>query len=144
MRPGWLARLPSVHPCGYNWRKMAQSGVSAKQQRAIVALLDPRNSTQEAAARAAGVGYRTLQRWLTEPAFVHALRQAEGQAVDAATRRLLSLQSVAISVFGRVLTDKDIAPSVRLRAAQQVIDFSIRLTELRSIEERLTALENRL
>jgi len=111
----------------------------ANKTRAIAALLTARN-VQEA-AKLAGVSERTLSRWLAEPGFRAGLLTAEGDAIDAATRRLLTLQQAAIDTLEQVLGDVGAGPGVRLRAAQAVLEHMLRLREQRTTEERLTALE---
>jgi hypothetical protein len=119
---------------------MAKNGISAKQKRAIAALLTTRDA--RAAAKQANVGERTLYRWLAEDdAFKRALSKAEGRAIDAAARRLISLQGTAIDTLKNVLDDAEASATVRLRAAQAVLDYLLKLRELRNIEQRLTALE---
>lgn len=113
--------------------------MASRQARAIAALLQARNLAE--AAHMAGVSGKTLARWMAEPAFRAALLDAEGQAIDAATRRLVALQAGALDVLEAVLSDTSAAPGVRLRAVQAVLDNLVRLRELRSIEERLAALE---
>lgn len=94
------------------------------------------------AASSIGVGERTLFRWLTEPAFKLALSAAESDLLDAATRRLLTLQDDAIGAFESLLAEDSAASdTVRLRAASAVLDHLLKLRELRDIEQRLTALE---
>jgi hypothetical protein len=114
--------------------------LTPRQRRSIAALLSERDV--KAAALAANVGARTLYRWLDDPLFRLALSYAEGEAIDAATRRLLAMNDPAISVLNWVLADKANPPAVRLRAAQTVVDYFLKLRELRSIEERLSNLEN--
>ena len=63
------------------------------------------------------------------------------QAIDTATRRLLQLQDPAVDALGDILKDPDAAPTVRLRAATSVLDYLIRLRELRNVEARLLTLE---
>ena len=76
---------------------MAGNGtLSAKQTAAIAALLDPAYSSVTAAAAAANVPLRTMHRWFGDEAFVTALRQAEGAALDAATMRLVSVVTPAV------------------------------------------------
>ena len=124
---------------------MADSGsaggkLTPKQERAIRALLEHK-SVGEAAA-SIGVGERTLYRWLADPTFRQALSAAEGDLLDVATRRLLSLQDAAISTFAGMLSDdNEASATVKLRAAQAVLDYLLKLRELRDIEQRLTALE---
>lgn len=111
----------------------------ARQVRAISALLSHR--TQVEAAEAAGIGERTLATWLTQPEFQAALRAAEGTAIDAAVREMLSLQGDAIDVLAGLMNDVEIKGSVRLRAAQITLDNLLRLRELRNVESRLARLE---
>jgi hypothetical protein len=95
-----------------------------------------------AAAELAKVGARTLYRWLAEDgAFKVALAAAEGVAIDAATRRLLGLQESAIGTLEGVLNDDDASAHARVRAAGMVIDYLLKLRELRNVESRLAALE---
>ena len=125
------------------WRTMAQNGtLNAKQTAAIVALLDPANGSTVAAAKAAGVPLRTMNRWLQEDsAFVAQLRQAEGAAIDQSVRRLISVSAAADSTIVSIMSNRDNPPGVRLRAAALVKESLVRLRELRNIESRLAALE---
>jgi hypothetical protein len=120
---------------------MADNGIdlTTRQQRTIAALLAARNVRE--AAKQVKVSERTVYTWLAEPVFRAALYEAEGHLIDAATRRLLQHQDVALTVILTIMADEEIAPSTRLRAAIAIIDFMLKLRELRSIEQRLTALE---
>ena len=120
---------------------MAENGskLSAKQHRALSALLTSKSVAEAAAAT--GLGERTIYRWLTDPAFRQALSAAEGDLIDAATRRLLTLQGTALDTLEAVLGDEDASAGVRIRAAQMVLDHLLKLRELRDIEQRLQALE---
>jgi len=113
--------------------------LTPKQSRAIPALMTARNVGE--AAKAANVAERTLYRWLGDPAFRLRLNEAEGEAIDTATRRLLQLQDPAIDALSDVLQDPGTSPTARLRAATAVLDYLIKLRELRNIEARLLALE---
>jgi hypothetical protein len=116
------------------------SQLNTKQRRAIAALLSTRDVP--AAAALAKVGERTLYRWIAEDdAFKLALVAAEGAAIDAATRRLLGLQESAIATLEGVLNDPDASHTARVRAAGMVIDYLLKLRELRNVESRLAALE---
>ena len=119
---------------------MADNGsLSARQQRAIAALLECRSVAEAAAS--AKVGERTLYRWIAEDqAFKTALSQAEGELLATTTRRLLGLQGQAIETLESLLSRAE-SEGVRLRAAQVALELSLKLREQVSIEQRITALE---
>lgn len=119
---------------------MAISGaLSTKQSKAIAALLS--SKTVLSAADLAGVSARTLTRWLADDDFKAALLEAESGAIDAATRRLIGLQGKAIDTLEETMADRQALPGIRMRAAQSILDFLMRLRDLRNIETRLAALE---
>lgn len=119
---------------------MATNGsLKPRQWLAVSALLEARNVQD--AAKASGVGERTLFRWMTLPEFRAAMLTVESEIIDQATRRLLSLQYQAIDTLAEVLSDDQAGASVRLRAAQAVLDYLLKLRELRNLETRLVELE---
>jgi hypothetical protein len=113
--------------------------VTASQHRAIAALLSTKSVIE--AASTAGVGERTLRRWLTQYHFVTALRQAEGAMLDAATRRLLAMQDDALDTLLGLIEDLEADDNTRLRAALGILGHVLRLRKVRDIEDRLSALE---
>lgn len=115
--------------------------LTTKQRRAIAALLTERTIGQ--AARVADVGERTLHTWLSDSDFRAALVIEEGEAIDAATRRLIALQDAAVDVFADILDNPKIKATTRLRAAQGVLDYLLKLRELRNLEQRLAELERK-
>jgi hypothetical protein len=119
---------------------MGKDGVlSPSQARAVAALLEARNVGE--AAEKAHVPARTIYRWLQTPAFVAALRQAEGEMLDGATRRLLGMQQAALDAIEDVLQDTNTPPAVRVQAARVALDGLLRLRDALVIEARLQALE---
>jgi hypothetical protein len=116
------------------------SKITPQQQRAVAALLSSKSVAE--AAKQTGVSLRTMFRWMNDdPAFKVALSAAESALIDAATRRLLAHQEHALTVILSIMADKQYAAGVRLRAAMAVVDYMLKLRELRNIEDRLTALE---
>lgn len=113
--------------------------LTPKQHRAILALLSTKSVGE--AAKLAKVGERTLWRWMGDPLFRANLAGAEADMIDAATRRLLQMQDGAIETVKAIMQDAEASPTVRLRAAQAVLDYLLKLRELRNVEQRLTALE---
>jgi hypothetical protein len=115
--------------------------LAPKQTQAIRSLLTRPNIAL--AASDVGVSERTLYRWLDEPAFRDALTQAEDQALDAATRGLVSMTNQAVLVITSLMVNPNTHPAIRLRAAECVLSNTLKLYELRNLAARLTALENK-
>lgn len=113
-----------------------------RQQRAIIALLSTKSITEAAAQ--IGVTEKTIYQWMNQPAFKAGLISAEGEIIDRATRRLLTLHDQAINVFDEIMGDDDCAPGTKLRAAQSILDYLLKLRELRNVEARLAALEEKV
>lgn len=121
---------------------MAKNGLTSKQSLAIAALLA--NPTQAAAAEAAGVGPRTLTRYLQDPNFIQALKEAETSIIADNVRALVADMQANRAVMSDIRDNARNAPSVRLRAAI-AIDNSLKAwRDLYTIEQRLTDLEKRL
>ncbi len=110
-----------------------------KQEDVIAALLTQRNV--EEAARAAGIGTRTLLRWFKLPEFQKAYRQARRDAFGQAVARLQQGTSAAATTFLKTMVDPNVPASVRLRAAEAVFNHAARAIEIEDIEARVAALE---
>ncbi len=109
------------------------------QEEAIAALLTQRNV--EDAARTAGIGVRTLLRWLKLPEFQAAYRQARRDAFGQAIARLQQGTSAAATTLLKVMIDPSAPASVRVRAADSVLNHAAKAIEIEDIEARVTALE---
>jgi hypothetical protein len=109
------------------------------QRRAIDTLLA--TGDINAAATAAGCHVRTVQRWRTEPAFAAALQVAQDAQLDATAAVLAGATVEAVALLRRVVGNDDAQLSHRLRAAGTLLDASLRWHELRSLAQRLAALE---
>jgi hypothetical protein len=110
-----------------------------KQEDAIAAVLTQRNV--EDAARAAGIGVRTLLRWLKLPEFQNAYRQARREAFGQAIARLQQGTSAAATTLLKVMIDPSAPASVRVRAADSVFNHAAKAIEIEDIEARVAALE---
>lgn len=114
--------------------------LSAKQEAAVRSLL-LYPSVIDAAAHS-GVGERTLRRWLAEDdTFCAAVRSAQDTLLDGSVRALVGLNEAAVQTLKTVLDDPNEKTSNRLRAAQLVLDSTLRLVELRDLARRVAALE---
>ncbi|MCB0018369.1 MAG: hypothetical protein KDE09_11305 [Anaerolineales bacterium] len=87
---------------------------------ALSALLQ--EPTIAAAAQAAGVGHRTLTRWLAEDAdFQTALRESQQQAMGHAISRLAGHAATAAGTLATIASDDTVPPAVRVQAASKVL-----------------------
>lgn len=121
---------------------MEPKRLTAKQVKAMEALLDGANV--QGAADAAGVNRKTITRWLQDKVFWKLYQVNSRASLELAARRLAGNLDGAVELLTSVMDDEDAPAGVRLRAAQQVIDGSLKLLEVADIQERLTALEERL
>jgi hypothetical protein len=110
-----------------------------KQEDAIAALLTQRNV--EEAAHAAGIGTRTLLRWLTQPEFQKAYREARRAAFGQAIARLQQGTSAAATTLLKMMIEPGTPPSVRVRAAEAIFNHSAKAIEIEDIDVRVAALE---
>lgn len=116
------------------------ANLTAKHVRAIDALLA--GQTRASAAAAAGVTERTLDRWRAElPEFADELARRSSATLRDAALRLKGTIDDAVDVLREVMTSADSRPAVRLRAAQVVIESSLKLIEATDVLDRLEALE---
>jgi phage terminase small subunit len=113
--------------------------LSTKQRRAIEALLSTGDVT--AAAKEARVGKSSLYRWLREPAFLAAVREAEAAALDELSRMLVRLGRTAVGTLAKAMSDPKAPWPTRVRAADASLARLLQLRELATLEARVTELE---
>src|SRR5271168_2225493 len=110
-----------------------------KKEEAIAALLTQRNL--EEAARAIEVAPNTLLRWMKEPEFDRAYRDARRHAYGQSIARLQQAASAATSTLLKIMVDTSSPPSCRLRAADSVLSHAAKAIEIEEIDARLSTLE---
>jgi len=113
-----------------------------KSQEAIAALLT--EPTIRDAAKTAGVGEKTLWRWLQDEDFCQSYREAKRQVVQQAVSRLQRITGEAVDVLRDVMADDTKPPSSRVAAARIVLDTALKFVELEDLEARVEALEKKL
>lgn len=106
------------------------------QGRAVVALLTCRTIAE--AATAAGVGEKTLRRWLAAEPFASEYRAAARESAREATSALLAAQREAVQVLRACMQDGTSA--TRVRAARAVLELGVRVAA-DDLDERLADLE---
>ena len=115
------------------------STLGRKQEDAIAALLTQRNI--EEAAHSAGIGTRTLLRWLKVPEFQIAYRQARREAFGQAIARLQQGTSAAATTLLKLLIEPNTPASVRVRAADSIFNHAAKAIEIEDLEARVADLE---
>lgn len=110
-----------------------------KKEEAIAALLVQRNL--EDAARAVGISPKTLLRWMKEPEFDAAYREARRTAFGQAVARLQQGASAAATTLLKTMIEPSTPASVRVRAAECVLNHAMKAIEIEDIEARLSELE---
>jgi hypothetical protein len=104
---------------------------SASQGRREAALLTHRNI--EEAAGAVGISAKTLLRWMKEPEFDAACREARRAAFSQSVARLQQASGAAGSALLKVMVDPNTLASTKVRAADSVLDHSAKAIELEDI-----------
>jgi hypothetical protein len=117
----------------------AKGKLGRKQEAAVLALLSSRNLDE--AARVAGVTTRTLYRWMKEPEFDAAYREAKRSAFSQSVARLHQMASAAVMTLGKIMIDSNAPASTRVRAADCVLNHTTKAVELEDLEGRLSELE---
>src|SRR5262245_1296677 len=134
-------RQPDGAPDGGRWWQMVGHGTKFGQRKeaAITALLTQRNV--EEAARSVGIAPNTLLRWMKEPEFEEAYREARRKAYGQSIARLQQGTSAAATTLLKVMVDPSTPPTVKVRAADSVMGHAAKAIEIEDIEARLTVLE---
>jgi hypothetical protein len=122
---------------------MREAGITRRQERVLGALLS--TPSVAAAARSAGVGLRTVRRWLAEDdAFRAALRDARRRALEVATSRLAATTAKAVTTLEALIDGTaESDAQTRCRAALGVLATAIKSAEVDDLTARVEALEAR-
>jgi hypothetical protein len=110
-----------------------------KMEAAIAALLTQRNLGE--AARSIGIAPNTLLKWMKDPEFDAAYREARRAAFRQSIARLQQASSAAVTTLLKVMVEPSTPPSTKVRAADSILDHSAKAIELEDIEARVAELE---
>jgi len=121
-------------------QEIAENGkISAKQEKAIIELLNPTNMSISGIAKKLNIGERTIHTWIKQPKFKEALFNARKELTKDGLNKLKESLGEAVNVINGLMgSDKEM---VRLKASQLVIDYNLKLREDEDFEERLSRLE---
>lgn len=117
----------------------ADSAITSKQEKAIIALLS--EPTMADAANATGISEVTLWRWLQDESFRLLYMQARRAAVQRAIARMQSATSEAVETLRAVMKDESAKGSERVSAAKAIIEFAYKGIDLEDFAARLSAIE---
>lgn len=115
------------------------TALTAKQEKAILCLLN--EPTVNKAAVAAGVGERSLYRWLDEEQFAAAYRKARRQAFSQAIALTQRYAPMAVQVLAKVASDHNATTAARVSAAQAILKYGRDGIELDDLAARVEQLE---
>ena len=110
-----------------------------KKEQAIAALLS--HISVEAAARAVGISANTLLRWIKEPEFDAAYREARRTAYRQSLARLQDRAGAAVTTLFKIMLDPNVPAGIRLRAAEVVLERGGQAQEMEDLEARVAKLE---
>lgn len=89
----------------------------------------------------AGRSKRTIVRWMADPAFARMVGDLRAERLSEVTGRLAEMAPRAVDVLCEALEDEK--AWVRLRAASDVLSWSMRLRRAADLEARLVEVERR-
>jgi hypothetical protein len=118
------------------------SKIGNKMEPAIAAILS--HDSIEAAAKATGVSANTLLRWMKEPKFEAALSAARFTMFQYAMGRLQNAATDAAEMLIGLMKDKKSPLTVRLNAAQMILQHAKRAAKAEDLEGRIKDLERKL
>jgi hypothetical protein len=78
---------------------------------------------------------------MKDPDFDRAYREAKRAAFSQAIARLHQMTSAAVSTLGKVMVDANTPASTKVRAADSILNHTIKAIENEDIEARLVELE---
>ena len=113
--------------------------ISRNQEKAIAGLL-LKPSIQQA-AKYAGIGERTLLRWLKIDEFKNAYREARFHLVQHALTQIQNATKDAVHILNEMAKNTKAPAGVRVRAASVILGYAVKSIEIENLEARITDLE---
>jgi len=115
-------------------------GLTAKQQRFVVAMVSGACTTQEAAT-VAGLTRRTGERYNANPSVRAAIQAALDETLNEAMRKVVHGMGQAVDTLETLHQDKGVPPAVRVSAARAILAVGPTLRESTELADRVSALE---
>ncbi len=125
-----------------NVADLVYAALNANQRRAVEVLAG--GGDKAAAAEAAGVTVRTIDRYMNDPNVRAALDKATGTAVSDVARRMVGAMDTAVTTMVNLVEGKETSPTVKLRAAIAIIEHGPKLFEAHDLVKRIEMLEAKI
>ena len=122
---------------------MSSKTVLSARQRAFIAGIVAGMTHAEAAATV-GVTSRTATRYMGNPLVRAALSESMDATFGQVTQRMAGGTNEALDVLRGIMVDKEVSPSVRVRASVAWLDAAPKWREAVDLVDRVMALENRM
>jgi len=99
-----------------------------------------RSPSVDDAARAARVNASTIWRWLQQPAFANAYRDARSRLLDQTITALQAASLSSVTSLVEVRDDPETSAATKVAAASRILELTMKSREM-GIEDRLRAIE---
>ena len=110
--------------------------LTPQQHQAVLALLE--YPTVKESASSVGIHKATLYKWLGQPGFGRAYREARRQAFSSAVARLQAAASGAVATLLEIAEDPSQQGAARVGAARTILDFAVKAV---AVEDLATDME---
>ena len=119
-------------------------GLSARDERIALAIATGRSQAE--AARLTGAGVRTVYDVIRRPPVAARIAEVRRELMAETMSSLVGLGSEAVAVMADLMRDNsgDVAPAVRLWAAQAVLSHTLRIAEHVNLKDELGELRRQL
>ena len=113
--------------------------IGSDQEKAIIALVN--EPTVKKAADSLGINESTIYRWMKEPAFAQAYREARRENFRHAIALTQRYAPAAVQTLMKVMQDPGSAHASKVSAATALLKFSRESIELDELVQRIEVLE---
>ena len=112
-----------------------------KRHKLLIALLTSGSTAQAIAT--AGIAENTAYKYMHEPDFSAALREARRDVLNRTTSSLTASTEKDLAVLNEVMDDDEAPASSRVAAAKLVLDVAFNAVQADDLQERIEAIEQR-
>jgi hypothetical protein len=118
---------------------MRNTTLTHAQQKAIQFLLE--GNEQKVVATMLGKDRTTIHRWSKLPEFEAALQDGKQTAFQEASHKLASTTFRAAATLEEIIEDPDSKPELKIKAACEILNYAIRLSDQLDLAHRISLLE---